>query len=57
MATIELWRTGLGGMDTLLASLSGGERSFTGGSAELSLQMAADLGEDVVLGCPVRAIR
>ncbi|MFE3170686.1 flavin monoamine oxidase family protein [Amycolatopsis sp. NPDC059090] len=48
----------IGGVETLLASLSGGdERSFTGGSAELSRRMAADLGDRVVLGSPILAIR
>ncbi|MBN9747896.1 hypothetical protein DMP23_43585 [Amycolatopsis sp. A1MSW2902] len=48
----------IGGVETLLASLSGGdERSFTGGSAELSHRMAADLGDRVVLGAPTLAIR
>ncbi|AJF67981.1 flavin monoamine oxidase family protein [Streptomyces vietnamensis] len=48
----------IGGVETLLASLSGGdERSFTGGSAELSLRMAAELGDRVVLDSPTLAIR
>ncbi|MFC9556827.1 flavin monoamine oxidase family protein [Rhodococcus sp. NPDC056960] len=48
----------IGGVETLLASLSGGnERSFTGGSAELSLRMAAELGDRVVLNSPILAIR
>ncbi|MFI8975044.1 flavin monoamine oxidase family protein [Nocardia asteroides] len=48
----------LGGVDALLASLSGGnERSFTGGSAELSIRMAAALGDRVVLDSPILAIR
>ncbi|MFJ9824518.1 flavin monoamine oxidase family protein [Streptomyces sp. NPDC101160] len=48
----------MGGVETLLASLFGGdERSFTGGSAELCLRMAAGLGDRVVLDSPIRAIR
>ncbi|MBB1158965.1 flavin monoamine oxidase family protein [Amycolatopsis dendrobii] len=48
----------IGGVETLLASLSGGaERSFAGGSAELSHRMAADLGDRVALGSPILAIR
>ncbi|MGW4350642.1 flavin monoamine oxidase family protein [Nocardia sp. NPDC004582] len=48
----------IGGVEALLASLSGGEeRSFTGGSAELSLRMAADLGDRLVLDAPTLAIR
>lgn len=48
----------IGGVETLLASLSGGsERSFSGGSAELSRRMAADLGESVVFDSPILAIR
>lgn len=48
----------IGGVEALLASLSGGnERSFTGGSAELSSRMAADLGDRVVLNSPTLAIR
>ncbi|MUM32835.1 FAD-dependent oxidoreductase, partial [Mycolicibacterium sp. CBMA 361] len=48
----------IGGVATLLASLSGGdERSFTGGSAELSRRMAGDLGDRAVFDSPVAAIR
>ncbi|MFD6272830.1 flavin monoamine oxidase family protein [Nocardia asteroides] len=48
----------IGGVEALLDSLSGGsERSFTGGSAELSIRMAAALGDRLVLGAPTLAIR
>ncbi|WP_227981081.1 flavin monoamine oxidase family protein [Nocardia spumae] len=48
----------IGGVETLLESLSGGnERSFTGGSAELSLRMAAELGDRLMLDSPALAIR
>lgn len=48
----------IGGVEALLASLSGGqERSFEGGSVELCLRMAEELGDVVVLGSPTVAIR
>jgi monoamine oxidase len=47
----------LGGMESLLASLSGGhERSFAGGSARLAEIMAAELRERVVVGSPIRSV-
>ncbi|BAH48350.1 flavin monoamine oxidase family protein [Rhodococcus opacus] len=48
----------LGGMDSLFASLSGGnERSFTGGSARLAEMMAADLGDRLAVDCPISSVR
>ena len=47
-----------GGDLDLLTKTSGGaqERRFAGGSQQVSLRLAADLGDSVRLDCPVRAI-
>jgi monoamine oxidase len=46
-----------GNLDLLTATGGGAQESrFVGGSQEISLRMAAELGEDVRLGAPVRAI-
>lgn len=46
-----------GDLDLLTKTTGGAQESrFVGGSQEISLRLAAELGEDVRLGCPVRTI-
>jgi len=45
-----------GGLESLLATSDSQEMSFEGGSQRLSLRMAEELGDRVILGSPVRRI-
>ncbi|EYF00542.1 flavin monoamine oxidase family protein [Chondromyces apiculatus] len=47
---------GCGGLEKLLATSDAQDRSFMGGSQRLSLKMAEELGDRVILGAPVRRI-
>ncbi|WP_438022409.1 flavin monoamine oxidase family protein [Sorangium sp. So ce233] len=45
-----------GGLESLLATSDAQDKSFAGGSQSLSLTMARELGDRVILGAPVRRI-